>query len=78
MFLNNKYYISEYYNEMYLKDPRVQMSTFVQKGTLKKAWRIWGSQSRVSEDLDLLDYDAMSSVEPFQRLHRVAVLSKRR
>jgi len=31
MFLNNKYYISEYYSEMYLKDPRVQMSAFVKK-----------------------------------------------
>jgi len=31
LFLNNKYYIYEYYSEMFLKEPRVQMSTFVKK-----------------------------------------------
>jgi len=31
MFLNNKYYISKYYSNTYLKDPRVQMAAFVKK-----------------------------------------------
>jgi hypothetical protein len=81
MLLNNKYYISEYYSEMYLKDPRDQMSAFVKKlgnVTLKKAWRICGSHSLVSGDLNLLDYDLRSSVEAFPRCQRMTVLLKRR